>query len=130
MTDSTADITRPSRRLFLGGLAALAVAPAIVRAESLMPVKPVDLYDTRALIFYDAAWDELRLRVDRSLQTMKRPSRGAWVIPDYVAKKLMPATAFTLQPPAGTQRYMERLIAPHELVAINYSLWGREIRAS
>lgn len=36
-------LIQPSRRGFLSGIIALAVAPAIVRAESLMAVKPIKL---------------------------------------------------------------------------------------
>lgn len=73
------------RRGFLGGLLAAVVAPAIVRAESLMPVKPVELYD----IFLDGVshipehlsnfeldnflLDRLKMDADRKGLQIRRP---------------------------------------------------------
>lgn len=62
-----------TRRGFLIGALALMTAPAIVRADSLMKVTPIDVYDTRCLIDYEISMDRWLLRVDRSLTRLVRP---------------------------------------------------------
>ena len=102
-----------SRRGLLTGLIALASAPAIVRVESLMPVKMIDWYDTRALVEYQIASDSYILRVDRSTLTLRRP-RGMHCVREISikeARKLMPKEAFTMMPPAGMQRHMDMEIS-------------------
>lgn len=78
-----------TRRGFLIGLGALVAAPMIVRAGALMPVKVVDIYDTRVLFDYDVSHDNFFIRVDRSLTTMRRPSPAGWVqeMPMSIAKQ-------------------------------------------
>lgn len=114
-----------SRRGFLIGALALMSAPMIVRAEALMPIKVVDLYDTRCLCLYEIATDRLILRLDRSLQTMMRPSRRSYVeeIPLAVARKFLPKFAFDMQPPEGIQRHVDMPITTHQLASAGYNLW-------
>lgn len=68
------------RRSFLVGLAAAFTAPAIVRADSLMPVKFVDWHDTRILYAYLIGSDEMAIRVDRAPHRMVRPVRDSSVV--------------------------------------------------
>lgn len=106
-----------TRRGFLVGALALMTAPAIVRADSIMRVVPIDMYDTRCLIAYDIRSDQLMLRVDRCLNTMVRPNRHVQLISTELAKKLMPfPDAFTMRPPPGVQRHVDMLITNQELI--------------
>lgn len=108
-----------SRRSFLGGLAVLVAAPAIVRAGSLMPVKVVDLYDTRCMLDYQVASDNFILRVDRCSRTLYRPRtmRGSLqVISEKQARALgMPDFAFRLQPTHDVQRHVDICFAYGQL---------------
>jgi hypothetical protein len=96
-----------SRRSFITGLVALVAAPTIVRASSLMPVKNIDVYDTRCLWDYDISRDVMILRVDRQLETMLRPAKFGCLyvceVPVDVAKRVFGnrATVFNDCPPAG-----------------------------
>lgn len=100
-----------SRRAFLGGLAALIAAPAIVRVGSLMPIKIVDLYDTRCMLDYQVMSDRYILRVDRCSRTLYRPRtrlESFQVISEKQARALgMPDFAFQMRPPLDVQRHVD-----------------------
>ena len=51
-----------SRRGLLGGLVAFVAAPAIVRATSIMPIKPLPLYEERML-----RWEGVRIVDDERI---------------------------------------------------------------
>lgn len=104
-----------TRRGFLVGALALMAAPAIVRADSLMKVVSIDLYDTRCLVDYEINSDQLVLRVDRRLETMLRP-RGNIIVPLDIAKKLMPAHVFTMEPGPTCHFYAMRSITNQDLI--------------
>jgi hypothetical protein len=78
-----------SRRGLIGGLAALVTAPAIVRVESLMPVKLVDLNYTRYIFDYFIATDSVIIRIDKSNRPL-REFRGHMLRRD-AALKYFPA---------------------------------------
>lgn len=101
-----------SRRELLTGLVAFAAAPAIVRAESLMPVKIIDWYDTRCLIGYQIKTDSYILRVDRFSRLLRRPpmSNCVRVITNMEARQLLPKEAhfaFSMTPPENIQRHVD-----------------------
>jgi hypothetical protein len=110
-----------SRRGFLIGALALMTAPAIVRADSIMKVASIDVFDTRCLIDYNIMDDQLVLRVDRSLRTLMRPTRireidikAAKAIfgphPIFIARPFDPVTG------VDKQIYAMRRITTHELI--------------
>lgn len=102
-----------SRRGLITGLIALSSAPAIVRAESLMKVVSIDIYDTRCLVQYEVAWDGFSIRVDRRLETMLRPKGHLSYVKEISiaeAKRILPIDAhfaFSMEPPAGIQRHVD-----------------------
>lgn len=117
-----------SRRGFLIGALALMTAPAIVRADSLMKIVPIDLYDTRCLIDYHIGLDTMVVRVDRlafagsNLGGLARGERvrraGAFEIPMHVAKELMPKEAhfaFSMTPPEGVQRHVDMALSSEQV---------------
>lgn len=114
-----------TRRGFLVGALALMTAPAIVHADSIMRVVPIDMYDTRCLIAYDIRSDQLMLRVDRCLNTMVRPNRHVQLISTELAKKLMPfPDAFTMRPAAGVQRHVDMMLLPqHAAMLREAGVW-------
>ncbi len=96
------------RRSFLTGLGAMLAAPAIVKANALMPVSNIDhiLYPVRGLIYYNAMTDHLEIRADRSNRPMNMTPKGIWVLTDREInavftkeqlKSLIPATNETFQ---------------------------------
>lgn len=62
-----------SRRALLGGIGLLFVAPAIVRAASLMPVKVPHTHHSRYMMFYDPSWDRNEIRIDWSALPFNAP---------------------------------------------------------
>lgn len=115
-----------TRRGFLAGALALMAAPAIVRADSIMKVMPVDLYDTRCLVDYHIGDDAMVVRVDRlmlgsgfGLLRGERVRRaGCREIPIHVAKGLMPKEAhfaFSMTPPEGIQRHVDMMLSQAQL---------------
>lgn len=106
------------RRSFITGLIALVAAPAIVRAGSLMPVKIIDIYDTRCIWHYCIGSDEMILRIDRALHTLARPQRIT-EIPLKVAKQIFgfEHPIFDLMPEARQQKFVSKAIPSHELIA-------------
>lgn len=108
-----------TRRGFLVGALALITAPAIVRADSLMKIVPIDVYDTRCLWDYDIGWDEMILRVDRRLETMVRPPH-IQQIPLRVAKAVLDPRhpIFTMRPEHGTQKFVTTQLTSVKLRAL------------
>lgn len=83
------NIIQPSRRKFLTGLSALIVAPAIVRVESLMPVKSIDLADYRYIVDYMIGTDTMALRMDKALFKLPVP-KYVKTLTEAEVKKLAP----------------------------------------
>lgn len=67
-------LIQPSRRSFISGLTALVVAPAIIRASNLMPVK--NFYYDRFLVDYEIGLDCLVIRMDRAQFPLYEPKYG------------------------------------------------------
>lgn len=112
-----------SRRKLITGLISLATAPAIVRVESLMPVKVIDLYDTRCLYGYDIASDRMILRIDRCLNKLKRPANTMIIeeVPLHIAKILMGKhPIFKDTPNEGEQTYTYKEISNAALLAAGF----------
>lgn len=114
-----------TRRGFLIGALALMTAPAIVRADSLMKIVPIDVYDTRCLVDYDIGTDTLVLRVDRRLETMLRPTTRCptqLVGIDKAKLVFRNHPIFDAKPIEGRQVFAMRSVSRMELVQLGYSL--------
>lgn len=68
------------RRKFITGLAALFVAPAIVKAESLMPIKPVMTTDDLMRRYSEFMDLEAKRLADEITFNLKH---AIWSVPDY-----------------------------------------------
>lgn len=106
-----------TRRGFIIGALALVTAPAIVRADSLMKIAPIDVYDTRCLIDYDIGSDQLLLRVDRSLRRLVRPHPNRATELDVKTARAIfgDHPIFRVSPVEGLQVYAARPVTNHEL---------------
>lgn len=105
-----------TRRGFLIGALVLIAAPAIVRADSLMKIMAIDVYDTRCLWDYCITTDQMVIRVDRKLGTLVRPPH-AYQVPIKTARAIFGENhpIFTLRPEAGMQEFAMRAVSSHEL---------------
>lgn len=82
-----------SKRTFLTGLSSLLMAPAIVKADTLMKVSNIDhiLYPMRGLIVYNIGTDTLQVRIDRANFQLSTPKVGCgveYILTDKEIKKL------------------------------------------
>lgn len=77
------------RRSFLAGLGSLMMAPAIIKAESLMPVANIDhiLYPMRGLIDYLPLSDCLAMRVDRANFLLPMPKYVVRILSEKEIRK-------------------------------------------
>lgn len=105
-----------SRRSFITGLVALVAAPAIVRADSVMKIAPIDVYDTRCLWDYCIGTDQMVIRIDRRLETMVRLPHIKQ-IPLKAARVILGENhpIFTMRPEAGMQRFVSHGVSSNEL---------------
>lgn len=104
----------PNRRAFIGGALALFAAPAIVRAQSLMPVKPT--FYERAICNYSIGTDQLFIRLDvQQGYPLPVPRFGAISV-DAALRRLPPEYVKkfrSLRPALGVQQCMTWAV-PHE----------------
>jgi len=99
-------IIEPSRRGFITGLTSLMVAPAIVRVESIMPVKFVDIYNTRYLVDYNLGTDSLVLRIDRALHALPMPKYVNYISEEHALKYVDKNKILSMRPQEGEQQYL------------------------
>ena len=92
-----------TRRSLFGGFAGLLAAPAIVKASSLMAVKPVKLYKVTEV---SAAWDEFGNlhRVERTVWLDKDPFK---VARDFILAMPQAEPRYTLVNPELLQAFRE-----------------------
>jgi len=110
-----------TRRGFITGLAALITAPAIIKVENLMPIKVIDLYNTRYIWDYEIMSDKMVLRVDRALHPLKIPTRIAQV-PAHIAHNFIPKHLIeNLKPPEGTQKYISVEVSTHDFARVGWN---------
>ena len=107
-----------SRRSLLIGLGSLIVAPAIVRATNIMPVKTFDPYYTRYLLDYLIGSDEMAFRVDRALHPLKI-TKHMHLIPAHIVHDFIPEGLIkTIKPIEGQQKYITHILTSEEATKI------------
>lgn len=77
------------RRGFLAGLGSLILAPAVVKAENLMPIQSLDRFYFRGLVDYHIGLDELFIRIDQANFALPTPKYIAGVIPFDEIKRIL-----------------------------------------
>lgn len=77
------------RRGFLAGLGSLILAPAVVKAENLMPVANIERFYLRGIVDYNVASDQLLIRIDQANFALKMPRYVAGTIPINEVQKLL-----------------------------------------
>ena len=106
-----------TRRGFITGLTALIIAPAIIKVENLMPIKVVDLYNTRYIWDYEIMSDRMILRVDRALHALKMPPAYIPQVPAHIAHKFIPKYLIeNLKPPEGSQKYISVAVSTVDFI--------------
>jgi len=107
-----------SRRSFLTGLtAALIVAPSIVRASSLMPVKAFDPFYRRYIWDYCIGTDEMMLRCDVAQFPLPTP-KYVNVVSEQTAMKLLGRdNVLGMKPAPGEQLNIMRAVSGVELMS-------------
>ncbi len=114
------------RRKFLTGLSTLIVAPSIVRAASLMPVRSFDPYYTRYIIDYNIGSDCMALRIDRATFPLSLP-KTIKILTKAEAMKFLnmhdKEMLKTLIPEEGKQVYFSKLLASSEEWMRQTGMW-------
>lgn len=103
----------PTRRGFVLGLSALVAAPAIVKFDSLMPVRSIDkllrtaeqLY-SRSIAEYDPVTEHWRVSIDRAWQPLPMPQNGVQVSASIINRLIPEAQSSHMTPPPGGHRHI------------------------
>ncbi len=108
------------RRGFLAGLGSLLLAPAVVKADSLMKVGNIDhiLYPMRGLVDYNIMTDSLYVRVDRANFPLQIPKHIMHVLSEKEIKTLFTSEQLELIKPKSKsirqQFNMSKIFNPQE----------------
>jgi hypothetical protein len=100
------------RRSFLVGLGLAAAAPAIVRADHIMPIRALNPYYERCIVIYEPMTDDVVLRIDRATFPLWMPPVGRGlvdVVPISDIGRIIDRRTLErlVSPPPGVQRHLD-----------------------